>query len=513
MRRGLVGLIVITLGLAACGTPADRPPQIPYPAPSAPPPAPAGSPQIGYLAPTGLPPAPRSSLVELEPDLVVGNVVDRLQQSAFTVTHLDEQAGHVVVVYSGDPEPYVNCGWIVAYETGQLERIPAASATASFDHAVEQDLLELNRQLRLDGRMIVDLEPEGPNTLVSTDTTYVLTKIVDTAGPDGRSRGQSRETISFKTGESAKFSKGTLCQPTGSFERAVLDSLPATSVAGTRPRRAVVAGEPADVRKAAPVAGEAIEVREAPLVASPAPLGPVAEPRPRAAAVPSVTADGLEAQVAAITAGLTCAEVDTEFGPDNTVRLSGHVSSEQDLARLRQSLAQVGGLGAVETDLEVHPWPFCELLAVIEPYRDLGSAPEAGLAITTAERTTLFREGDDLTLDIFLPRDARYLYLGYVQNDGRVGYITTMPVREWAEGTGAIRFETGFQISGPFGREMILAVTSARPLFDQPRPAYEPAEEYIEDLRQRLSELRTQDPGASPAASHLFITTEASRAS
>ena len=495
MRRGLVGLILIPLGLGACATPAEPPPE------------------IDYLAPTGLPPSPRSSLVQLNPDLVVGNLVDQLQQGSFTVTHLDEQAGHVVVVYSGDPEPYIDCGWIVAYQTGQLQRIPAASATATFDHAVQQDLLELNRELRLDGRMIVDLEPEGPNTVVSTDTTYVLTKTVDAARPSGGSRGRSRETISFKTGESGKFSKGTLCQPNGRFERAVLDSLPATSVAGTRPRDPVVAGAAADVREPPPAAGGEIDVSEAPPVASEAAPGPVAGLRPPPPALTSATADGLEAQVATITAGLTCAAVDTELGAGNSVRLSGHVSSEEDLARLRQALAQVGGLGTVETELEVQPWPFCELMAVIAPYRDLEPAPEFGLAITTADRSTLLREGDDLTLDIFLPRDARYLYLGYIQNDGRVGYITTMPVREWAEGTGAIRFETGFQISEPFGREMILAVTSARPLFDQPRPAYEPAGDYIEELRQRLSELRTQDPGAAPAAGHLFITTEPSRAS
>jgi hypothetical protein len=226
-----------------------------------------------------------------------------------------------------------------------------------------------------------------------------------------------------------------------------------------------------------------------------------------------MSADELEARIAAITAGLTCASVDTEVRPDSTVRLSGHVSSEQDLARLRQALARIGGPGAAATDLEVHPWPFCELLAVIAPYRDLEPAPEFGLAITTADRATMLREGDDLTLDIFLPRDARYLYVGYIQNDGRVGYITTMPVREWAEGTGAIRFETGFEIAEPFGPEMILAITSARPLFDQPRPAYEPAGDYIEDLRRRLSELRTRDPATSPAASHVFITTEPSRAS
>ncbi|HSA81821.1 MAG TPA: hypothetical protein VLE23_13480 [Geminicoccaceae bacterium] len=491
MRRRLVGLILITLGLGACATAPERPPE------------------IDYLAPSGLPPAPRSSLVELEPELVVGNLVDRLQQESFTVTHLDERAGHVVVVYSGDPEPYVDCGWIVAYETGQLKRTPAASATATFDRAVEQDMLELNRQLRLDGRMIIDLEPEGPNTVVSTDTTYVLTKTVDAARPSGGSRGYSRETISFKTGESGKFNKGTLCQPNGRFERAVLDSLPATSVAQTRPRGPMESGEVAAVGATPPVSEPAIDVREAPLLTSETPLRLVTEPQPPPPPATGMTADGLEARVAAITDGLTCASVDTELGPDNTVRLSGHVASEQDLARLRQA----AGPGAVATDLEVHPWPFCELLMVIAPYRDLEPAPELGLAITTADRATLLREGDNLTLDIFLPRDARYLYLGYVQNDGRVGYITTMPVREWAEGTGAIRFETGFQIAEPFGREMILAVTSAQPLFDQPRPAYEPAGDYIEDLRRRLSELRTRNPEASPAAGHVFITTEPSRAS
>ena len=495
MRRRLVGLILIALGLGACATSAERPPE------------------IRYLAPSGLPPAPPSSLVQLEPELVVGNLVDQLQQSSFTVTHLDEQAGHVVVVYSGDPEPYVDCGWIVAYEAGQLKRIPAASATATLDRAVAQDTLELNRELRLDGRMIVELEPEGPNTVVSTDTTYVLTKTVDAARPNGGGRGYSRETISFKAGESAKFNKGTLCQPNGRFERAVLDSLPATSVAQARPRVPMTSGAVAAVGEAPPVASAAIDVREAPLLTSEEPPRLVAEPQPAAPAVTSMSADELEAQIAAITAGLTCASVDTEVRPDSTVRLSGHVSSEQDLARLRQALAQIGGPGAAATDLEVHPWPFCELLAVIAPYRDLEPAPEFGLAITTADRATMLREGDDLTLDIFLPRDARYLYVGYIQNDGRVGYITTMPVREWAEGTGAIRFETGFEIAEPFGPEMILAITSARPLFDQPRPAYEPAGDYIEDLRRRLSELRTRDPATSPAASHVFITTEPSRAS
>ena len=126
---------------------------------------------------------------------------------------------------------------------------------------------------------------------------------------------------------------------------------------------------------------------------------------------------------------------------------------------------EIAGIGAVETALEVQPWPFCEILEVIDPYRNPDR--QRGLLITTPDRDTMLSEGDALTLDIFLPPDADYLYLGYVQTDGRVGYITMMPVRQWVQDTGAIRFETGYEISAPFGREMIVAITSGRPLFDR----------------------------------------------
>ena len=181
-----------------------------------------------------------------------------------------------------------------------------------------------------------------------------------------------------------------------------------------------------------------------------------------AAAIPAVAAEPaetLEAQVAETTAALNCAAVDASFDDRHNVRLTGHVSSEQDLVNLRQSLDRIQGLGTIETDLEVDPWPICELLAVLAPYRQEASGSEPGLTITTASRKTQLHEGDALTLDISLPRMARYLYLGYVQHDGKVGYIATLPVRDWAQGKGAVRFATGFQISEPYGREMIVAVS------------------------------------------------------
>jgi len=505
MSRCVLGLALIALGLGGCATTPPVPPK------------------IDYLAPSGVAPAARSAVIQQPPDLLLNAIVDRLEQSPLTITELDGDAEFVVARYSGDPEPYVDCGWIVTYDPGGFERIPAATAGASFDTLIERDPMKLDRQLRLDARVVVSLTPRGAGTVVSTDTTYVLTKMIDASGSGG-ARAQARETISFGTGESGTFAKGTLCQPNGRLERVVLDSLPATSyVAQALPPATVAAPEePAtpgeepvasataareEPEEPAPPAPVLAETRPAPppQPAAEAPETPVATPAPAPEPVDPAT---LEARVDAVTGAMPCGDtVEAELSEDNSVRLSGYVESEQDAAQLRQAVTGLAGIGAVESALEVQPWPFCAILQVIDPYRNPDR--QRGLVITTPDRSTLLSGGDPLTLDIFLPPDAEYLYLGYVQTDGRVGYITVLPVRQYVQDTGAIRFETGYEISAPFGREMIVAITSARPLFDQALPAYQPPEEYVAMLRERLAAVRAGDRDAALDASHLVISTQA----
>jgi hypothetical protein len=361
--------------------------------------------------------------------------------------------------------------------------------------------------------------------VVSPETVYVLTKTIDVLPDDGPPRGRTQETISFRTGETGTFSKGTRCQPNGALERVVLDSLPATSFVAQRPR-AEEEEAPAEVA-AAPATSEPVPV--APVLAAPLPTEPAAE-QPRLAEAPAapgargtrpsaapaateplpaeepIDVAVLEARVADLTRALPCAAVSTTIGDGNSVRLSGYVGSEEDVTRLRQALAETPGIGEVASDLEIQPWPLCEILQVIAPYRN--PDPQRGLVVTTASRNTVLREGDPLTLDIFLPPDAEYLYLGYVQTDGRVGYITIMPVRQWVQETGAIRFETGFDVAGPFGREMIIAISSGRPLFEQALPGYQAPDEYIALLRERLAALAAGSGDPKLDANHLVITTQ-----
>jgi hypothetical protein len=441
MGRNRAWLIGLTAALAGCGT-------------SSPPPAP----EIDYLSPGGLPPVERSAFVAQPPFLLFGNLLDRLQQDSLKVTKYDENAGYLVAEYSGDPEPFVNCGWIVTYGTGEFERVSASSARAQFVRDMDDRRVTLDRQLRLDSRLVVRLDPDAGSTVVRTDATYVVTKTVAALGSSGNVIGRDSEIVSFNTGETGTFAKGTTCQPTGRLERVVLDSLPSVSVVGRGGAGMPPATRPEDTRSA-----------------------------------------GIQAAVSS----LSCAEVRTELGPDGSLRLSGFVGSAEDQAWLERSLGEVQGVGPIENDLEVHPWPFCEILQVLGPYEQDGR-----LDVATADGGTVLRQGDDLTLELALPEEAEYLYLGYVQRDGRVGYIATMSVREWARSAGRIRFRTGYAIDEPFGREMLVAIVSARPLFDEARPAYEAPEPYLVTLRERLAEMQASDPDGLIVADHLFITTQ-----
>ena len=70
--------------------------------------------------------------------------------------------------------------------------------------------------------------------------------------------------------------------------------------------------------------------------------------------------------------------------------------------------------------------------------------------------------------------------------------------------------EPAYEVSAPFGKRMILAITSRAPLFDKPRDQVENAATYLGALRSTLATMRRDDP-ASAVVSYRFITTEAAK--
>jgi hypothetical protein len=174
--------------------------------------------EIRYLPPDDAAPPPAEVRVPQSEPLVWEQLLGSLEASPLTLERTDRGAGLIVARYSGDPEPYVDCGWIMAYGPGDAVRTPGASAEAAFGWREGGQWLDVTRRLELNGRMVVRLRPAGAATLLALDSTYVVTKALDVETAGEPMQG-SQESVSFTTGEQGRFTSGTLCRSTGELER------------------------------------------------------------------------------------------------------------------------------------------------------------------------------------------------------------------------------------------------------------------------------------------------------
>jgi hypothetical protein len=426
-RAALLGLIA--WGVAACA--ANAPPRLGY----APPADRPTTPGAGYV---GGPSA----------DLVWNQLLDRLNQSGLQVGLADPQRGVMVATYSGDPAPYVSCGSILLYGEGEPEQIDASSE-ASFDRVVGGRSVEIDRDLKLDARLAIEVKPGGGEAFVEATGNYVLTKSVVAEYRSGSERGRTYEIVSFSTGERGAFSKGTVCQPNGALEQTVLDIMPPASQVA----QPVQSTRPTATRQARIVRTE---------IAS-------------HDSVPQSSASDLGQQAAL---------------SDN---LSEHPPASDGLPRQ-------------PSDCAIAEKTFCAVLEITDPYRRANEEQGLGLEAKRIEAGNPLVEGSDLGLDISLPNYDAYLALSYFLRDGTVHHV--LPGRNWPWPANAREF-IGVPAVGKDGSgqvEMVVAVATAVPLFTSPRPPAEAAESYLADLRRRLAEIRDATHSAQIAASLLVIT-------
>ncbi len=162
--------------------------------------------------------------------------------------------------------------------------------------------------------------------------------------------------------------------------------------------------------------------------------------------------------------------------------LDGFVEKPEQLDQLKALAKEV----AVNVDkVAIAPWPQCELRKTLKsvqnepdhPIIDLGHAPE-------------YVEGDPLHFSVTAPDHFSYLYVSYIQADQTVvSLVQPSATGGQVEPRSKMNFgngETGqkFTVSPPFGREMVVAISSRSPLFDEPLPATSSARDYLSALRK-----------------------------
>jgi hypothetical protein len=134
---------------------------------------------------------------------------------------------------------------------------------------------------------------------------------------------------------------------------------------------------------------------------------------------PPRSADDLRRQLAESTGGFQCAALDYEVAADRSVRLSGHVSTADDIERLKRVIGDMPGVGPVELAVRVMAWPQCQIATILKPLLVHPSRDAPRLALT-ANQPHL---GDRLIVDVNAPGFDGFLYIDYFDGEGEVFHL------------------------------------------------------------------------------------------
>lgn len=523
---------------------------------------------VGYVPPTSLPAQPKRTFIAEERERVWGRLVNFFQSSAFEIEHIDKEKSLLVARYSGNPHPYIDCGSIVTHQDGALDQIAGSAPTIALQYKVDDESVVLNRLLNLDSRIIISLADHFQGTVIETDTTYIVTKMVDVVDRSGGIREGSRETVSFEAGNRGEFRKGTTCQPNGLLDLAVLQSLP-NIVGSDEIERAELTDRGKETTDRVLLDDKYAALSQPPTLKTLTHKQVVTDDQARAIVL---DAEGVDAAVNPLPAsegttedwllpehGLPKAALPVPVPEQPTARSAATTSKQETLVLKRKTersasdinrshAEDIGWEGAPlpetrqtvalppdtpeaigsPTDEEKpastivdgttrklldslncggEEWHFCDFIELTTPYRKRNIDKLFGFTINTAESFASQIIGRDLKLNILFPSFASHLHIVYARRDGSVEHIMSSSDM-WPADLAHQLTEEDRVIPGPAGLAMIIAIASERPLFSSSPEGVEDAKVYLDRLKQRLTEFEDESPGGSIAASQLLIYVE-----
>lgn len=224
-------------------------------------------------------------------------------------------------------------------------------------------------------------------------------------------------------------------------------------------------------------------------------------------------------------AGVPCARLQAAFVPETgALEIRGHVPRPEMRAEVEARLqAMIGGAIDVGNDILVLPEPQCDVLSGIEGLGLPQSTDQADDPLTVGEAAQAailtFYGGQTLSIPITETADYdAYLYIDYYDADGNVLHLVPneqaalryfeAKSRVVVGGTDGSFGGLTLTVSPPFGRDIFVVLATTEPLYEGLRPVVEPAEPYLDFVRDRLAELRER-AGFKGEWVYLFIDTAA----
>lgn len=227
--------------------------------------------------------------------------------------------------------------------------------------------------------------------------------------------------------------------------------------------------------------------------------------------------------IGAALAQFPCSRLQAAFQPESgTLEIRGHVPAQAMKADVVAMLERsVGGAIPVGSSLLVLPAPQCGVLDAAEGLGFIQSKDQENdpLEIGREAQAQIlsFEEAQRVVFALQAPEFDAYIYVDYFDKDGTVVHVMPNDFIQANRYAANESFSLGdgsgpgggleMRVAPPFSQDIAVVLGTTRPLYDRPRPLQEDAESYLSWLRNRIREIKAEDPDFRGEWAYLFVRT------
>lgn len=201
-------------------------------------------------------------------------------------------------------------------------------------------------------------------------------------------------------------------------------------------------------------------------------------------------------------AGVDCARIEASVDTWGIVHLKGFIGKEEQLSKLMSTILGLRGIRNVESSVRVTPWPLCEAYLAMDPV----SKTNKKISATIVDHPdNVLAVGDLFGVEIKTPKTPGYLYVTYLQSNGQaVKFFWGKP---YTPGQTVSLGGPGYKISAPLGKELLLVIASAKPLWEEESPdVTKPDKQFLSALKKAINELKPGEQGKVSYAAVEILT-------
>lgn len=219
-------------------------------------------------------------------------------------------------------------------------------------------------------------------------------------------------------------------------------------------------------------------------------------------------------QLHGLLGGYSCANLSVTLTARDQISVAGVVSSVEQLERLRSELSELTEVQDIEQSVLVHGWPICRALEVLGQRTIADGSGARGPLVFPRDHAAIYQGGEALVIEALARQHYQgYLYVDFLQNDGQVVHL--LPYEGRADnlikpGHRVVLGDKGqrYEVGAPYGTDMLVAIVSPMPLFNELRPQVEPADAYFDALDQALEQAVAQGYSQDLFSGYSFIKTK-----